>query len=386
METGNWRRRKTFLLNNETWKLGKWGKSPLDSSTLSLQFTLHRLPFQSWTRPLLTCNSPPHDNRQNVEAIVGEEVQVAHDSLLPRWIVRRTACFPKGSVQASYPVVIWKEFDQSWNSSTQSFTKACVRKSSRHCRVRKKDQACRRRSHPACLFSTAGSACRIWHSYRLQFRSSLRRFAPQWTGAWDPEPFPSGKNGLKSTRNKTKLNTFLWKKLVRCLCKCTQLGTILNFLYDAAVGIIQHNKTFVELASWPQALRQTVHKVKWIQHWLGFSVTTSTEVSKLDSFEVQNYTSKSVKLSHKILDFTECTKQAISQKVQIFDEGCFFTKGEKRVFDWSHLLLFFSFSTICKWLQGRVKVWVQIWDFRKVFEMDIWQRFWSTFCVIRYQV
>ncbi len=35
---------------------------------------------------------------------------------------------------------------------------------------------------------------------------------------------------------------------------------------------------------------------------------------------------------------------------------------------------------------GWLKVWVQIWDFWKVFKIHIWQRFWQAVCAIRWQV
>ncbi len=52
----------------------------------------------------------------------------------------------------------------------------------------------------------------------------------------------------------------------------------------------------------------------------------------------------------------------------------FFDEGRKKVVYWLgiRLLYFtFSFSKICEWFSGGVKVWVQIWDIKKVFEMDI---------------
>ncbi len=39
----------------------------------------------------------------------------------------------------------------------------------------------------------------------------------------------------------------------------------------------------------------------------------------------------------------------------------------------------FSFSLVCTWFSGGAKVWAQIWDFQKVFTMDIWQRFWQAY-------
>ena len=40
-------------------------------------------------------------------------------------------------------------------------------------------------------------------------------------------------------------------------------------------------------------------------------------------------------------------------------------------------IIFVSFAKNCKWFSGEVKVWVHIWDFRKMFKMDIQQRYWS---------
>ncbi len=77
-----------------------------------------------------------------------------------------------------------------------------------------------------------------------------------------------------------------------------------------------------------------------------------------------------------------CTKWVISQKVSIFDEGC---NDEMWFIDWvlDWCRLSCHFPKFGHGFSGRAKVQVQIWDFRKVFKMNIWQRFGQALCPIR---
>ncbi len=82
--------------------------------------------------------------------------------------------------------------------------------------------------------------------------------------------------------------------------------------------------------------------------------------------------------------WTSLHKRVISQKEEIFDEGCVLIKCSFLEY-WTSAICF-PFSKLCTWFLGTSKVCVQIWDFKKVFKIDIWQRFWQSLCAIRWQV
>ncbi len=68
-------------------------------------------------------------------------------------------------------------------------------------------------------------------------------------------------------------------------------------------------------------------------------------------------------------------------EVETFDEEYVLTKCSILVRCWISVI-YFSISKIYMWFLGGAKFWVQSWDFRKVFKIDIWQRFQLAQCKI----